>query len=206
MCGGGSAPKDRSAEIAAQQEAERKARIEGGTREIDAAFAPFDDNLYQGRTDAYDAFYFPDIDRQYKAAQDALVNRLGTSGNLTSSSGSQQLADLAKQYETIKAQYTQNGLDFAQQAKLNMADKRSQMISQLEGGGSIENAKNMAATYAAASSRAPTFSALGNLFGSAAGQVANANTGAAMGYNPVSTVSGLFNATGSKSSQATVGG
>lgn len=204
MCVGG-APKDNSAAIMAQQEAERKARIEGGTKKIDDTFSQFNDDFYNSRSKAYSDYYMPEIDRQYKAAQDSLTNSLGARGLLTSGQGAKELSDLATQYQRYKDQYTQGSLDYANSLRTNTQSQRAAMISQLEGGGSIDNAANMASTYAANQARPASFSALGNLFQGATAQAANAAMAGSNAFNMNNSQPTFFNATGSKGSTQFIG-
>lgn len=198
MCGG-KAPKDNSAQL----EAERQARIRAGTAKIDDTFAQFNDEFYNNRSNAYKDFYLPELDRQYKAAQDSLINSLG--GNINGSEGAKAIGNLTKQYEAEKARLIQAALDQATEARLGTQNQRSQLISQLEGGGSVDNAAAMASTYAGNLARARTFSPLADLFSSATQQYANASNASTAGFAPVDTsISGLFNTRGSRTAQRQV--
>jgi hypothetical protein len=190
-----SEPKDRSAEIAAQQEAKRQAAIRDGTTAIDNTFSQFNDDFYGNRTKAHSEYYLPELDRQYKQATDRLVNSLG--GNMSGSEGAKALGELTRQYEQQKASIINSGLNYGNEARLNTANQRAQLISQLEGGGSVQNAGALATNYAKALGSQNNFSPLGNLFGSATAQGANAMLAPANGYAPVDT--GFFNSRGSKS-------
>lgn len=212
MCGGGpSMPKDNSAEIAKQQEAEKQARITNGKAKIDESYAGFNDDFYSSAAESYKSAYMPEIDRQYKAAVDSLTKQLATQGLLTSGEGGRQMGELSRSYEEAKAKYAQNALDYGNSIKTNVAQDRATLISQLEGGGSAENAASQAANMAAARARPGNFSPLGQLFASAGAQAGNAAIGggsmgtsyAGYGLN-TGTDPGLFNATGNKSSNRVV--
>lgn len=201
MCIGGQ--KDQSGaqrEEAARIEAERQARIAGGTAKIDENFANFNDDFYGTKTKAYNDFYLPEIDTQYKAANDDLINHLGA--NLSGSEGAKQIGNLAKQYERQKASYAQNGIDYANDIKSNLATTRAQLISQLEGGGSIINAGDQARIAAQNYASSKQFSPLASLFSSASGQAANAVIAPNYGYAPIQT--GLFNPKGKAGSVSNV--
>lgn len=199
MCMGGDVPEDKSAEI----EAKRQARIQQGTQAVDDTFKGFDDAFYAGRTKAYNDNYAPQLDKQYKEANDALINRLG--GNINGSEGAKAFGELTKQYEEQKARMIENGINYGNDTRMSLSNQRSQLISQLEGGGSIENAGSMATNYAAGLARPQQFSPLANLFSSGSAQFANANNASSNGYAPVDTSVGLFNGTGSKTANRNVG-
>lgn len=176
MCG--KTPKDKSADIAAQQERERQARITAGTAEIDKNFASFDDNFYNGISDAYASHYRPLLDEQYMDAQKSLyLNPVG--GTTNSSAFAEQLANFEKDYQRQIADIGNRGLSEATNYRANVAQNRGNLIGQLNGGASVEQAATMAAQQAKSLQAAPVYSALGDVFSkfTAAG-VNAANAGA----------------------------
>ena len=56
-------PKDNSAQIARQQEAERQARIAEGQTAIDTSFGNFNDDFFQGYQDQYTNYLCASIGR-----------------------------------------------------------------------------------------------------------------------------------------------
>jgi hypothetical protein len=80
----GKPPEDNSAQIARQQEDERRARVSQGTAKVDEAFSRFDQPYYEGVGKAYQDYYAPQLDRQYQKARDQLTYSLADSGGLAS--------------------------------------------------------------------------------------------------------------------------
>lgn len=180
-----------------EAEAKRQATIQQGTQKVNDTFSQFDDKYFDTRQKDYTDFYSPQLDQQYKKASDSLINSLG--GNINGSEGAKSIGELTKQYEMQKAKLAQDAINYGQDARLNLNNQRSQLISQLEGGGSIENAGALAQNYAASIARPSSFSPLANLFASSAAQTANAVNAGSNGYAPVDF--GIFNSTGVKNAQ-----
>ena len=68
--------KDKSAEIARQEEAKRQARIAQGQRGIDSAFSGFNDEFYGNYGKQYSDYYNPQLNDQYSDAVKRLTLQL----------------------------------------------------------------------------------------------------------------------------------
>lgn len=172
MCGP-KAKKDNSAEIAAQQEAERQARIKSGQSNIDTAFASFDDPFYNNYQTQYLDYYNPQLNDQYGEAVKRLTLQLARTGNLTGSAGATQLADLKKYYDTQKLAVTNQALDAVNTLRGNIDNKKSQLYADNRAAadpGSAASAAASAAQYLQPT--APT-SPLANVFGDFFGNLGN---------------------------------
>lgn len=156
-------PKDRSAEIAAQQEAERQARIKAGSARIDEIFGGFDDNYYDGIAGAYKEHYTPLLEEQYEDARKQLYyNPAG--GSTSSSAFAERLADLEKERQRQLVELGNRGLATAQENRGNLANNRQSLISQLNAGASVDTVAGLAAEQAKTLTATPVYSPLGDLF------------------------------------------
>lgn len=167
MCMGGGGAKDNSAEIAAQQEAQRQANIAAGQRAIDSAFSRFNDNYYKGVQDAYLNNYDPQINQQYNKARQQLQLNLSRSGALNSSAGAGALSNLQNQYNQTLSSYGQNAIDAANQQRTSVENARqalySQNVAAADPSASAASASAKAGSIAAPASYSP----LGDLFSAA---------------------------------------
>lgn len=158
-------PKDNSAEIARQQEAQRQARIAQGQQGIDQAFAGFDDNFYNNYQNQYQDYYNPQLGDQYSDAVKRLTLQLAQTGNLSGSAGATQLSNLKKYYDTQNLSLTNQALDAVNQLRGNIDSKKSQLYADNRAAadpGSAAAAAASAAQYLQPT--APT-SPLANVFG-----------------------------------------
>lgn len=171
MCGGGSAPEDHSAEIAAQKEAERQARIAAGTKQINSIFGAFGDDYYDGVAKAYSEHYLPLVDEQYADAKKALV--LSAPGGVGSSAYAKRLGDLEKQYLREQVSIGERAAQQANQYRGDVATNRQQLLAQLEAGTGVDTAASLAAERAKALNAPQAFSPLGDIFGKFTADAAN---------------------------------
>lgn len=156
--GGGEAKRARA------EEAARQAEIRRGMGEIDKTFGQFDDGFYGGRREAYMDFATPQLEDQFQKATEALTFALARSGNLDSSSRSDQMGELAKLYDTNRQQITDQALDYETQARDSVEGARSDLTRTLNATGDAEAAANSALSRASILSRTPAFSPIGDLF------------------------------------------
>lgn len=158
--------KDNSAQIAAEQqaarEAARRANIMQGTTAIDQALAPFNDEYFTGRQNAYVANAMPSLDQQFQDAQKQLVYALSRGGLLQSS----EAANRQRQINEERARYERDiqnaAASFANQGRTEVENTRSNLLSQLNATEDPSAAATAAANKAALLSAPPTFDALGN--------------------------------------------
>ena len=125
--------KDNSAQIAAQQQAEReaarRAAIMKGTQSIDTALAPFDDQYFAGRQQAYVANAMPTLDQQYADAQKQLVYALSRGGLLNSSEAATRQRQLTEERARYQRDIENAAAAFANQGRTDLENTRSSLLS-----------------------------------------------------------------------------
>lgn len=163
MCGG---KKDNSAKIAAEQqakrEAARRAAIMQGTQAIDTALAPFDDDYFSQRQQAYVANAMPTLDQQYADAQKQLIYALSRGGLLQSSEAATRQRQLNEERARYERDIQNAAASFANQGRTDLENTRSNLLSQLNATEDPSAAATAAANKAALLNAPPTFDALGN--------------------------------------------
>lgn len=191
MCLGGSAPKDNSGEIAAQQEAKRQANITAGVDAVNKAFGSgFDQPFYDNITKSYENYYDPQLDLQYQNALNSLTDQLGQQGILQSSEGNRQIGLLKQTYDTNRQTVANNALNAAQTARQSVAQQKNQLLAQAQQAGDPNALAAQAAEAASSVATNPNYSPLGNVFAGLLGQGTNAlaiqqgaNYGGGFGFN-----------------------
>lgn len=100
MClgGGGSPPRDNSADVARQEEQARQSRILTGKGEIDNAFSAFNPEFFQSYLNDFLGHYNPQVDKQFKDTKQDLRYDLARRGTLNSTPGQNRFADLLGMY------------------------------------------------------------------------------------------------------------
>lgn len=131
MCLGGGAPKDNSAQIARQREAERQANITQGTADIDKAFAGFNPDFFTGRETAFTNYAQPQLDDQYAEAKKQLAYALERKGLSASSSAADQYRKLGEQYNTFKTDVSNQSKSYSNKARSDIESARSDLLGQL---------------------------------------------------------------------------
>ena len=175
-------PEDNSAEIARQKEAERQARIMAGTERINTNFGAFDDNYFKGIGKSYSDFYLPQVEEQYKKAHRGLVYKQANTGNLTSSAGATQIADLFRDYNRERAGVGDRALGAESDLRTNVEQNRSELISQLNATADPEAAATSAVARAKSLATPAPYSPLGDLFQQYTGALANSVALQNLGY------------------------
>lgn len=194
MCGGGgSAPVDNSAEIAREEEAKRQARISAGTGAIDSAFSGYNDDFYKKYQGDYTGYYQPHLDDQYSDARKKLTLQLARTGNLTSSSGVNQMQDLQKYYDTQRTGITNQGIDAANRLRADVDARKSQLYSDNRAAADPGSATSAAANAVGALKPAMPTSPLANTFADFFSNLGNT----AAAYN--SAKAGSYNSSGVQS-------
>lgn len=133
----------------------------------------FDDDFFQGYQDDYLGYYNPQLDDQYSDAQEQLTLNLARSGNLTSSSGVNQLQDLDEFYGTQKQSITNRALDAAQQLRGDVDNRKSQLYADNRAAADPGAAASAAASAAAALQPTAPTSPLASVFGDFFNNVGN---------------------------------
>lgn len=164
MCFSPKAPKDNSAEIARQQEAERTARINAGRTKIDETFSQFDDPFFEKRKSSYLDYYEPQLDDQFADARRKAVLALSRTGNLNSGSGARRLGDLQQNYEMNRGLISDQALDFQNKARADVETARQDLYTTNRASADPSGAAASALARAGTFSTAPALSPLGNVF------------------------------------------
>ena len=189
MCGG-SPPKDNSAEIARQQEAERQERISAGRTKIDETFSQFDDPFYEGRQKSYTGYFMPQLDDQYHDANRKLTLSLARTGNLNSGSGARQIGDLRENYELNRGMVADKALDFGNKARTDVENARQDLYTTNRASADPSGAAASALARVGTLTTAPAFSPLGNVFADFINNISRGVKYEREGYRGLNT--GLF--------------
>jgi hypothetical protein len=149
---------------ARQEEEARQGRIKSGTAAINEKFAGFDDQFYEKRKQEFANFANPDVQRQYKDAQGGVLYGLARSGNLASSERSRQLGVVDRERDTATMRVADRGAEYANQARTQVENNRTDLINQVNATGDSALAANQAMNRAATLRPSPAFEGLGSLF------------------------------------------
>ncbi len=184
MCTSSKPPVDNSAAIARQAEAERQARVEQGISSVDSAFTGFNPDFYNKYQSDYTGYYYPQLDDQYSDARKRLTLQLAKTGNLTSSSGINQMGDLQKYYDTQRTGVTNQAIDATNRLRSEVDSRKSQLYADARSSADPGSAASAAASAAQAlqpglpvNPLANTFADFFNNLGSTAAVYAGSNTG-----------------------------
>ena len=158
------APKDNSAQIAREQEEQRRARITEGTSSINSAFAGFDDSFFGGIEQSANDFFNPQIDRQFDRTRETLIKNLARQGNLNASTGARQLADLDTAGQEQRVTFADKARGFATDSRADVENNRADLLRQLQASADPSAAAATSAAQAQLLSAPPTFSPIGDLF------------------------------------------
>lgn len=175
MCTGGGGG-DGGAAQARADEAARQARIKQGIGNIDKNFGGFDEGFYKGRERAYVNFANPQLSDQYANTQRNLTYNLARQGLTSSSEAARNAGELQRQYNDARAQIAAKGMDAANDARNQIEQNRSELISQLYSTSDPSQAANSALNRASVLSQQQSFSPLGQLFANTTGLLGNAAT------------------------------
>lgn len=166
MCGG-KPPKDNSAEIARQQEAERAAKVQQGQASIDSAFdSSFNDDYYGGLTKNYEDYYNPQLADQYDQALKELTFQVARSGNAESTAANDLFARAEKQRADAATQITNDALAATGKTKGDVAAQRSNLYSLNNAAADPTQATSQAAQAAAQLQQPVSYNPLGQIFAS----------------------------------------
>lgn len=175
MCTGGGGG-DGGAAQARADEAARQARIKEGVSSIDKNFAGFDQGFYANRAKAYTNFANPQLADQYARTQQNLTYNLARQGLTASSEAARNAGELQRQYNDSRAMIAAKGMDAANDARQQVEQNRSELISQLNATGDPATAANSALNRASMLAQQQSFSPLGQLFSNTTGLLGNAAT------------------------------
>lgn len=178
MCSS-SPPRDNSAEIARQQEAERQARIAEGQGKIDEQFVGFNDDFYNNYQNTHNEYYYPQLDDQYTDARKRLTLQLARTGNLTSSAGANQMGDLQEYYNDQRTGITNQGINAMNDLRANIDATKTQLYNDNRSAADPGSAAAAAASAASNLQPGRPDSPLANVFASFFQSAGNS----AQGYN-----------------------
>jgi hypothetical protein len=170
MCFMGGGGDNGAAEARAREDA-RQASIRAGMGRIDEIFGKFNDEFYNSRRDAYTGYATPQLDDQWKKAQDDLTYALSRSGLLNSSVAAEKLGDARKQYDRQKQAIESTGMDYANQARGDVERNRSDVVAQLNGTADPDAAAAAALNRSNYLNATPAFQPLGLLFQNVAANI-----------------------------------
>lgn len=153
-------------EAAEREELLRQQNIKKGQAAIDTAFGSFDDGFFNNYMNSYTGYYFPDLDSQFKSAQDQLLSALAGRGMLTSSYGASKQGDLTEEYNKQRQLIQAQAQDAANALRGQIEDAKTNLYA-LNQSSADPAAINARALAEATSIQAPTaFTPLGQVFGS----------------------------------------
>lgn len=160
MGGGGGGDDDYE-----KEQKKRQKRITAGTTDVNNIFAKFDDPYYAQRASDYDAWAMPQVEDQYKKAQEELLYALARQyGSTNTSEAAERQAELAKEYGLAKTGQTEQGLALSNQARAEMEQARAQILNQLQSTADPAQAASMATSQAALQTQVDPYESLGELF------------------------------------------
>ena len=165
--GGGSAARETAARAAAAAraaEAKRVADIAQGQANIDDQFAGFNDDFYNKYQTDYNNYYNPQAEDQYADARKRLTLQLASTGNLTSSSGAEQIGNLQEHYNNQRTGITNKGINNLNDLRSNIDTSKSQLYA--DNRSAADPARASEAAFSAISSLQPAQqdSPLANVF------------------------------------------
>jgi hypothetical protein len=162
MClGGGGSGGDGGARAA---EEARQARVRDGVARINTNFEKFNDDFYGQRSQAYLDYATPQVEDQWKKAQEQLTFALGRAGLLNSTVAGARQGDARLDYERQIAAVRDAATDQGTQARNDVERARSDLISQATSTADPTAAATGAQARATALAQQPGFSPLGPLF------------------------------------------
>lgn len=156
---------ERTAQADRDAEAQRQNTIRFGTQNVDNIFnSQFNDDFYNKQQQGYLNYATPQLDDQLGKAREQLTYALARGGVLNSSVRSAKEAELQQKADLARQQIGDQALSYGTQARNNVENARSNLISTLNATGDAQGAVNSAMSRATALSAPPSYSAVGQLF------------------------------------------
>lgn len=172
--GGQSDTMARAAEQSRIDEDQRQQRIAAASQKVNELFAPYGDDYYNKVSQDYEAYYAPELDRQYGQTKGKLIADLSSRGVLDSSIAGKEQGDLARLYgdnqRTIKSQ----AQDYGRNWRNTVEGNRSNLLSLAESGAPLETVGNAFSNLEGFMTEPPEYSPLGDLFSQYSGNLTNA--------------------------------
>jgi hypothetical protein len=164
---------------------------------VETGTGAFGGDFYEDRAKAFVDYATPQLESQRSDAAKDLIFALTRSGNLDSSSRATKEGELQKLYDTQYQGILDQGQAYANTARTNVEDARSDLIKTLNATGDAEAASSGAINRAAALSAPDTYSPLSQLFADFTAtlgtQLAMEKAEAASGRDYAKYSTGLFN-------------
>lgn len=154
----------REAARARAEEEARQGRIREGTAAIDNTFAQFNDDFYSGIASSFMDFARPQLDEQFGEAREQTTFDLARRGMLDSSNRVERFGNLDRRYNLELDNLTDQGQQFANDARANVERNRADLVGMLNATGDAQAATQGALSRASIVSRPPAFSPIGQLF------------------------------------------
>jgi hypothetical protein len=154
--------------------AEKQNRLREGMANIQSGFAPYDENYFNQFSQKYLDNYTPQLDDQYEQAKKQLAFGLSRSGISQSQAAGEEMAKLEKAYGLKRQDMISGAKNYANNARTQIENQRSQLLNQLSATGGEEATaaaflgKGNGNSVGSLPIQAPQlgqFSALGDLFG-----------------------------------------
>lgn len=159
-----SIPKDNSAEIAQQENAQRQANIKSGQSAIDTAFSQFNDDYFNKFANDYENNYDPQVDEQYQRAQQKERYNFARNGTLNGTPAINQADLLNENYANQRQQVASDANSAVQSEKNAIAQQKSSLYALNESAADPTLATQQAAASAGTIASTPQYSVLGDLF------------------------------------------
>lgn len=148
-----------------QMEEERQERVRVGTLKVNEMFGDaFNDDYYSKLSDAATAYYKPQLEDQYKGALKQLQFALARSGNTSSSTYAQKMADLQKSFDLNRQNIAENARGLTNQRRQDVAGAQNTALAQLQSSADPEAAAAQSANLIKTNTALPAFSPLGQVF------------------------------------------
>lgn len=124
----------------------------------------FDDNFFNGIRDSFTNYAMPQLNRQRDDAAKELTFALDRSGQLAGSVRGQKAGELQRLFDTNEQQVRDQALGYENQARTNVENARSDLVSMLNATGDNQQAVNSALSRSTILTQPQTYSPLGQLF------------------------------------------
>lgn len=161
--GGGGSQK--AAKSAAKAEKNRQAQITAGTQKVNDIFSQFTPDYYATRATDYNNWAMPQVEDQYKKAQEQLKFALARQyGSTNTSEAAKRQAQLGEDYGLAKTNQTEQGLALSNRAKAEMENSRSQVLQELSASADPGSAASSALAQSDLATHVDPYTPLGELF------------------------------------------
>ena len=159
---------------ARQREEERQARVTSGSAKLDQIFSGFDDNFYDARRAAYTGFYKPQLDDQFRSAQDQLTFSLARAGTLNSTMAADKQGELKNKYDVQNASIISQADGEAAALRQRINNEKSALVAQLNATGDADRVSNEALGRTQQMfHEKPAYSPIGDIFSGVAAGIGN---------------------------------